>query len=328
MVSDLLLPSGVRLIHIGPQKTGSTAVQFAFHAARDRLAEHGVHYAGRSHCAHEAGWAVLGGNAPVGEPRPRMAAWEELVDEVRAAGDLRVCVSNEDFGRATPEQARAVIDGLGGEKAHVVAVVRRLDRYLPSQWQQRVKAREVRSYEDWLRIILGDDESNWHWNHTWHAHEVGRLISRWTDIVGKDRMTLVVADEANRSLLPNAFEEMLGLPFGLLQVDELRANRSLSFEEVELLRAFNRAFRRNKWPDWAYAQLVQRGLGDSLVGRGRPQSHRPMPGLPQWAADRVEELSRRQAKAVEASGVRVVGDPDRLITPADSLRLDPSEAVE
>ncbi|MEZ5191704.1 MAG: hypothetical protein R2734_03745 [Nocardioides sp.] len=42
----LLLPVGSRLVHIGPHKTGSTAIQSALHDVRDRLAEYDVHYAG------------------------------------------------------------------------------------------------------------------------------------------------------------------------------------------------------------------------------------------------------------------------------------------
>ena len=36
------IPEGARLVHIGPHKTGSTAIQVALHSARDRLGEHGV----------------------------------------------------------------------------------------------------------------------------------------------------------------------------------------------------------------------------------------------------------------------------------------------
>ena len=46
MTDPLLLPEGCRLIHIGPHKTGTTALQWAMHVARDSLHEQGVHYAG------------------------------------------------------------------------------------------------------------------------------------------------------------------------------------------------------------------------------------------------------------------------------------------
>jgi hypothetical protein len=49
MVADqqVRLRAGARLLHIGPHKTGSTAVQGAFHLARERLAAQGVVYPGQ-----------------------------------------------------------------------------------------------------------------------------------------------------------------------------------------------------------------------------------------------------------------------------------------
>src|SRR5207249_2973145 len=46
--AKLLLPEGTRLVHIGPPKTGTTAVQGAFHARRREVLAQGVRYAGRS----------------------------------------------------------------------------------------------------------------------------------------------------------------------------------------------------------------------------------------------------------------------------------------
>lgn len=325
-MSDLLLPPGARLLHIGPHKTGSTAIQQAMHDAREELEGHGVHYAGSGVRPREAGWAILGGIKAVGRPEPRRRAWEELVEEVRVAGERRVCVSNEDFARATPAQAREIVDSLGGDRVHVVSVVRRLDRYLPSHWQERVKAREVRSYDEWLRLVLSETDTGWQWRNVWHAHRVEDAVRRWTDIVGSDRMTLVVADESDHDLLPRTFEELLGLPAGLLELEAGRSNRSLGYDELEMLRALNRVFVEERFPDWAYAQLVQGGLVRSLQRRGA-QRRRPPLGLPEWAAERVAELSRQQAEAVRASGVRVVGDPDGLVREAEILRGNAPDPV-
>ena len=116
-----------------------------------------------------------------------MKHWKQLVREVADAGDQRVCVSNEDFGRATPRRSAAG-RGLGGDGVHVVAVARRLDRYLPSQWQERVKAGDRRSYDDWLRVVLDttDDEFAWDRKNVWFSHDIGDLVARWVaDVVGR-----------------------------------------------------------------------------------------------------------------------------------------------
>lgn len=45
-MSDLLLPPGTRLLHIGPHKTGTTALQVALSKARANLESQGVRYLG------------------------------------------------------------------------------------------------------------------------------------------------------------------------------------------------------------------------------------------------------------------------------------------
>ena len=54
------VPPGSLLLHIGPQKTGSTAIQHSMHEARARLAAHGVRYLGDRPVEKEAGWVALG----------------------------------------------------------------------------------------------------------------------------------------------------------------------------------------------------------------------------------------------------------------------------
>ena len=122
-----------------------------------------------------------------------------------------------------------------------MAVARRLDSYLPSQWQERVKAGERRSFEDWLRVVLdrSSGEYNWDRNNVWHAHDTKRLVERWVAAVGEDRFTLIVSDESDRELLPRTFEDLLGLPHGTLRPDPSRSNRGLTWAETELVRAVN-----------------------------------------------------------------------------------------
>lgn len=315
-MTNLALPSGTHLIHVGPHKTGSTAVQFALHAARRELMAQGVYYASLGKVrAREAGWAVLG-MAPVGRAAPRISQWEALQEEVRkASGECAlVVVSNEDFGRAKPEEIKAIVDGIGGERPHVVTVVRRLDKYLPSLWQERVKARETRSYEDWLKVVLGDDTASWQWQNAWHAHNVGRLVDRWAAAVGRENITVVVADEGNRSVLPSAFEDMLGLARGKLAMQSRQGNPSLAFNEAELVRELNRQFVANRWSDEFYREYVQGGVVPGL--KRTPATDRAKaPGMPGWAVQRIKELCDEQAAAVENAGVRVIGDPASLRPP-------------
>jgi hypothetical protein len=309
----LLLPEGTRLLHIGPQKTGSTAIQAALHELRDQLLEHGVVYPGPTMRPAEAARAGLGFSTPRGAPRPRREAWDDLLRQLQEAEGRRVCISHEAFGRATDLQAERVVAELGGSRPHVVAVARRYDRLLPSQWQQRVKAGEHLSYEEWLRIVLDDSRSaDPVWRNLWVPHDTQKLVRRWAGLVGPENFTLVVSDDTDRELLPRSFERLLGLPEGLITVRPSKTNRSLTFHEVELLRRLNILFEQQGWRDKDYYFLVYRGVVRRMVRSAAPEGAAVIPPLPSWAAERVAELSQIRFDALKESGVRVVGELEAL----------------
>ena len=67
------LPIGSRILHIGPPKTGTTALQAAFHLNRPAIESQGVHYASNG---RHAMTAVL---AAIDQPSP----WMKLSQHAR-----------------------------------------------------------------------------------------------------------------------------------------------------------------------------------------------------------------------------------------------------
>ncbi|MDN5895171.1 MAG: hypothetical protein L0H93_14255, partial [Nocardioides sp.] len=230
----------------------------------------------------------------------------------QAAGDHRVAHSNEDYGRAKPDEIASIVKDLGCGRPHVVSVVRRLDGLLPSYWQERVKAREARPYEQWLELVLAERPTGWQWFNVNYPHDVRGVVDRWGREVGEENITLIVADGRDRGLLPRTFEGLLGLPAGTLTLEESDGNRSLTYNEAEMLRRFNIIFGERGWSEEAYAEYVQRGIVPGLRSEPAADDHVKIPGVPQWAHERIRELAERQADAVRDSGVRVVGDPEEL----------------
>lgn len=316
----MLLPEGTRLLHIGPQKTGTTALQVAMHRSRTKLRELGVVYPGRGTRPREGVWAALDLEVP--GRTPDISKWRSLVREVERAGDQRVCVSTEDFAKTDLDGARKVVNELGGARAHVVAVARTLDRLLPSQWQQRVKMRQSSlTYDEWLKIVLGDNIENPVWQNVWRPHDIGSLVDRWVTALGDpNRFTLVVADETDRRLLPRTFEQMLGLPDGLLDAAISVDNRSLGMGRIEAVRRLNLAFEVNDWPERIASGELHTLLTDTLRQEAPWPDEAPLPPLPRWAAERVTELSVQRAEVVRGLGVQVVGEPENLLS--KSLEID------
>jgi hypothetical protein len=326
---NLLVPPGARLVHIGPHKTGSTAIQVAMLEASDELAAHGVHYAtGSRHRPDQAGWAFGLRGRPAGTEPPPFSHWEEFVRQVAAAGEQRVCISNEDFGRAKKPQVGELVDAFGPDRVHVVAVARRLDSYLPSQWQERVKAGERRPFEEWLRVVLDRSTGQFDWdrNNVWHAHDTKRLVERWVEVVGKDRFTLIVSDESDRRLLPRTFEDMLGLPRETLRPDPARSNRGLTWAETELVRAVNGVIADRGWGRPERRRFVKQAILLDMTSRPAPEGAKNPP-FPAWAVDCLRTMSDLRVEQIRAMGVQVVGHPETMRVPPDVPVADGSAAL-
>jgi len=308
------LPEGSLLVHIGPQKTGSTAIQRALHAHRDELAGLGVHYPGPDFRLLEGGWAAMSEGAPVGRRAPRPEAWDKVVAETRASTARVRLLSTEDWGRATDAAVDRIVGDLGADQLHVVYVARRLDRLLPSHWQERVKARMTRSWEEFVRYAVAEEHPDeWEWRMMWESHDAATVLGRWARHIDPERIIVLVADEGDHSLLPRTFESLLGIPEGLLEPDPTdRSNRSLTYPEVEALRQVNAVARERDWTPEEYWRIAQVGVGLGLSKLPAAADSRRIPGLPDWALPSMIERCARHADEIVATPYQVVGDPDRL----------------
>ena len=319
---SLLLPDDAVLLHVGMFKTGTTAIQGALFRARPQLAEHGVLHAGETRNPMQAVLAFRGQQMP-GKPPPRPEQWDSLVAQVAAAANQRVVVSSEFLGTAGVETGRRAVQLLGGPRVHVVVTLRPLAKMMPSQWQQYVRSRATTSsYDDWLDGMLRKPPykrptpSFWNRNH----HDV--LVERWGSIVGPENLTVIIVDEADRNFLMRTFEDLLGLPAGMLVADRDTENRSMTLAETELVRQINVEFKNRGWSDELYRRMVLKGIGFQMQTQRTPAVDEPRITTPQWALDRVAEIGAAAADKISTLGVRIVGDISTLGAPrlADESR--------
>ncbi|HVT21966.1 MAG TPA: hypothetical protein VHE57_11320 [Mycobacteriales bacterium] len=321
---DLRLPDNAVMLHIGPHKTGTTAIQGAMRKARKKMAEHGVVYAGNTRQHQMAALAITGGKGLSGDRPAERKDWDVLVDEVRATTDKTVVVSSEFFDGCDDEMARMVVSELGGERVHVVVTLRPLAKILPSAWQQYVRNRLRDPYDEWLEAILNNAPFEKPTPTFWQRHHHDVQVERWASIVGPDRLLVIVVDESDPDSLMRTFEHLTGLPDGLLEPETGWTNRSLTAAETELVRLLNVEFHKRKWPAELYHHVVRRGVVRKMQTRA-PSRDEPRISTPAWAIEKANEIAAAASKRIEASGVRLLGDLAVLsqVTPRpDDVAID------
>lgn len=328
-LDDLLLPPRARLLHIGPPKTGSTALQTAAAAHRAELLAHGVRYPGRRKSQRPAIAAFLGrqigfvSGESAGTAVPDRTEWDALMAEIEADGERRIWLGHEYAAGSDDATAARMVEALG-PRAHVVITLRDYGSMLPSIWQEYNKAGNTGLFDDWLRRVLAVPRPAEIVDSFHRRHDQGQLIRRWAQAAGRENVTVVVADPSNHVHMFDAFSDMLGLPRELLRSAAASAshdNRSLSVPELEMLRRLNEVTRAHgvEWPD--YQRYVVRGAARRMLRERRPGTTEQRLLIPAWARERVAEEAVRHAEEIAASSVRIVGDVS-LLARAPRVRRD------
>ena len=307
-------PAGTRILHIGPHKTGTTTLQAALYSARAELSRQGVHVAGRNRHPMAAVLAATGRPAPNSQDReaPPRSKWNTLLREIRAAREPRVVLSSEFFADARPDAIRRIVDELDPARVQIVVTLRPLAKIIPSQWQQYVQAGMRTGMEPWLRGIFSDEPDKTSPSF-WFRHRHDRLVRRWAELVGVDRLTAVVVDDSDHEGLLRTFERLLAVRGGMLVADRDLRNRSMTLPEIEVVRAFNQQYAKTRLGRAVHYKVMRFGAALSMKQR-EPKPTEARITAPQWALDRAGAVAEEMVAGIRASGVRVIGDLDLLTT--------------
>jgi hypothetical protein len=319
--TDLAIPEGGLLVHIGFPKTGTTSVQFALASARAQLPAHGVVYPGKARYHKEAGIYLAQATPRRGDRPADEADWTKLAAECNRARQDRVIISSEWLSETPTAGIERLVHDLGADRVHVVATLRPLVKIMPSAWQQYLQNGNRIPFERWLRGMLLRPPYNMPTPSFWARHRHGDILRRWAEVVGPDRVTAIVVDSSDHSLLLTQFELMLGLPKGVL-ADEPpeRDNRSLSWPEAEMVRLVNKTFRESGWTDDLWRSTMRLGVIHRLAELQPQRNAMPKLELPGWAVERAVEIGAGFAREIDQLGIRVVGDLDSLGEPPDHVR--------
>lgn len=311
----MTLPEGSVLLHIGPYKTGTTAIQGALWESRDALAQLGVLYPGELPHEFNAALAVAVGRVDPGKDLQAFRErWHRLASQLRDQQPRIGVLSSEAYCEATDAGMQEVLDALG-PATHVVVTVRPIVRLLGSQWQQYGQNIVVPPYDVWLRDVLDHPDGGGLTPSFWRRHRHDLLVERWVAAVGADRVTVVVVDDRDHRGLPAAFEDLLGVPSGTLRPPEAKANRSLTFPEAALIQDLVRRKDEALWSDADHGRFVRFGAARGLQAAAPdPDDERLL--TPSWAVDLALEIGGSMARRIADSGATVVGSLDLLSDPA------------
>lgn len=318
------LPADAILLHLGFHKTGTTALQSMFADGRPRLIEHGVLYPGKRRSHHPAAMAMTNRTWGVGredgqDPDPR--AWNRLARAARRHPG-RVLISSENFALTPDDAAARMVADLGADRVHVVFTLRPVAQLLSSSWQQYLKSGWTIAYDQWVEQMVAELEPGARRSGFWLRNDYPAIVGRWASLVGPQRVHLVCLDPNDRGFLLRTFEELLGIPEGVVDPGAADSNRSMTAAETELLRALNAATTQWDWP--TYQHTIRVGAAAAMVEDRVPEPEEPPLVTGQDALDRVAERGREMARAVSGLGVVVHGDLDILGEQVTALDGDPS----
>ena len=128
-------------IHIGPHKTGTTAIQTAFAQAAGALKREGVLYpktAWRQTAHHRLAFALKGKKIPNGDTPDLNEELNALCQAISGFDGRHVFLSSEEFFSCPPD-ALAVLKARLNRPVQIVTFLRRPDNFLISCYNQKIK---------------------------------------------------------------------------------------------------------------------------------------------------------------------------------------------
>lgn len=300
------MPTSKVFLHIGAPKSGTTWLQTQLALHRSTLAESGVLYPGTSTDHFHEVLDILGRSWMGTSARPN--AWRSLLTVAKAWRGT-VVISHELLSWASSAaDAQHCIESLAPSEVEIVYTLRDLGRLLPSAWQEDVKNGCVLDFNEWLESLRDPrNPPNPFARNFWAAHNPASVFSRWCVALQPSKIHVVTVPPtgAKTDLLWARFALAVGIdpvPPPLLRT---QANRSMSWEETEVIRRINLRLNKSLPPRYR-EQLVKQQLAGGVYGRQNDKNFTRIALPPEWH-DWARELGDRQRQILATSGANIIG---------------------
>jgi hypothetical protein len=304
-------------LHIGEPKTGTTFLQQVMWRNRSELAGQGVVLPGHHPQDHyRASQDLRGMPKLASDPAGSWSGeWEILARQAQQASRVAV-ISHELFSAADEPQAERAVRSLQPAEVHVVLTVRDMATLLPAEWQETVKHRNARGFQDWLEDVIdresySADRRQWWF---WRVHDTLAILDIWARYVPAERIHVITIPPrgSDNGLLWQRFAALLDVDPASVDITRARANSSLGLPEIEFLRRLNEVL-PDEVPDWFYMWNVKEAVAHRALA-GRPRDGRLV--LPADRDDWAKKQAETLITALGDSSYDIVGALDEL-RPAD-----------
>ncbi len=318
-------------LHIGLSKTGTSYLQDALWANRQRLSAAGVLVPGDKPLFRSLAVWDLMGRRPRGADLPQVpGSWQALVDAVHGWSGTHAVVSEEGLALARPGQIRRAVESFSPSPVHVVVTVRDLLHVMPATWQQELAKGATWTFEEYLAAVRDPESGPVAAGVAfWLRQDVIRVLDGWETLVPRDRIHIVTVPPpgSRHGLLLERFAAAARLDSSDLAADERPSNTSVGVAEAEVLRRLNLGL-GDRLNERQYTRVVARGVREALQERrgtariAFPAEHAGW--VSERAAATVDELRRRNYD--------VSGELDDLLVTEDSAgghqRVEPAELAD
>jgi hypothetical protein len=232
---------------MGMGKTGSSALQVAFARSRDQLATHGINYPPHSSDVAAANGQVVSGNGmgileAVGprkhDPAEALRSETELFEESTKSGFHTTLYSSEFLYMFSPPHVESLQRRLleRGVRLQAVVYVRNMAGHAVSSYSQAVKrGLYTGTFRDYIdRSSAGP-----------YRPVIRRKLKLLLDVLGEDHLQVLHYESVRDRLVPHFFETVLGVDPAELEFEVAteRINRSLTRDEISLMRYVNRSLK-------------------------------------------------------------------------------------
>jgi hypothetical protein len=239
------------ILHVGPHKTGTTALQEFFSASRGLLESHSLHYpnAGRIYGGHHnLAWEIL----LDARFSAKEGGWTNLLGELAGLPDRRtVIISSEDFSLIPVAQLGQVFQALAGLDITVLCVYRPLRGFVESFHAEEVKnGKTCLSLDDFAADRIAFDQ----------RIRMDAYLSMMVDFFGVKVRVIPYQDN-----VVSRVAALLGLP-PVPRATGIRANERIALEQLRCILAHRCRHSDLSWHSYFYRYVAPYLAGNARIG--------------------------------------------------------------